>query len=189
MIRTRHVAISLLVSSAAALAQTVTGAHFHHLHLNVTDPAAAIAFYTSKFDCETGKFAGLMDAVWAQKSWILFTKVNTPAPSEVVSAIWHMGWGAEDMKAAYQIQVDSGTKFQTPITDISDIAGGTQMGSPSVSASSSSPAKTKRPSNRCANRIAVARPTTHHAASPTGSSRATLEKQARTKRASSISMP
>jgi hypothetical protein len=27
-------------------------AHFHHLHLNVTDPAAAISFYTTKFDCE-----------------------------------------------------------------------------------------------------------------------------------------
>src|ERR1041384_6770926 len=36
-------------------------AHFHHLHLNVTDPAAAINFYTSKFDSEKGRFAGLMD--------------------------------------------------------------------------------------------------------------------------------
>ena len=48
-------------------------AHFHHLHLNATDPAAAINFYTSKFDCERGRFAGLIDGVWAQKSWLLFT--------------------------------------------------------------------------------------------------------------------
>src|SRR5262245_51191890 len=50
-------------------------AHFHHLHLNTLDTKAAIDFYTSKFDCEKAKFAGLMDAVWSQKSWMLFNKV------------------------------------------------------------------------------------------------------------------
>ena len=102
----------------------VAPAHFHHLHLNATDPAAAINFYTSKFDCEKGRFAGLLDAVWAQKSWMLFAKASSPPPWELTSAIWHFGWGAEDMKAAYQKQLDSGTKFFTPLTDISDIGGG-----------------------------------------------------------------
>ncbi len=98
-------------------------AHFHHLHLNATDPKAAIDFYTSKFDCEKGKFAGLMDAVWAQKSWILFTKVNQPPVADFTSTVWHFGWGAEDMKATCEKQVASGTRFNTPITDISDIGG------------------------------------------------------------------
>jgi len=104
-------------------APPVAAAHFHHLHLNATDPAAAISFYTSKFDCEKGRFAGLLDAVWAQKSWMLFSKVSAPPPWELTSAIWHFGWGAEDMKATYQKQLDSGTKFFTPLTDISDIGG------------------------------------------------------------------
>jgi predicted enzyme related to lactoylglutathione lyase len=65
-----------------------------------------------------------VDAVWAQRSWMLFQKAATAPPSEVVSTIWHFGWGAEDMKATYQKQLDSGTKFATPITDISDIGGG-----------------------------------------------------------------
>jgi catechol 2,3-dioxygenase-like lactoylglutathione lyase family enzyme len=97
--------------------------HFHHLHLNTTDTAAAIDFYTSKFDCEKARFAGLMDGVWAQKSWLLFTRVSAPPPWELTSAIWHFGWGAEDMKATYQKQLDSGTKFFTPLSDISDIGG------------------------------------------------------------------
>jgi len=101
----------------------VAPAHFHHLHLNATDPAADINFYTSKFDSEKGKFAGLLDGVWAQKSWMLFTKVSSPPVWELNSAIWHFGWGAEDMKATYQKQLDSGTKFFTPLTDISDIGG------------------------------------------------------------------
>lgn len=119
----RFAALLIIFAALAfnAAAQVVPNAHFHHLHLNATDPAADIAFYTSKFDAEKGKFAGLQDAVWVQKSWILFTKVNTPPKSDITSTIWHFGWGAEDMKATYQKQLDSGTKFDTPLTDISDI--------------------------------------------------------------------
>ena len=105
----------------AAWAQEKPVAHFHHVHLNSTDPAAAIEFYTHRFDCEKSSYKG-QDAVWAQKSWILFNKVSTPAPFEVVSAIWHIGWGAEDMPATYRKQLDMGTHFQTPITDISGLA-------------------------------------------------------------------
>src|SRR6185295_8353447 len=97
---------------------TMPPAHFHHLHLNTPDPKAAIDFYTSKFDCEKGRFAGAMDGVWAQKSWLLFTKVSSPPPWELTSAIWHFGWGAEDMKATYQKQLDMKTRFFTPITEL-----------------------------------------------------------------------
>ena len=103
-------------------------AHFHHVHLNATDPAAAIDFYTTKFDSEKARFAGLMDAVWAQKSWLLFTKASAPPKAEITSTIWHIGWGAENMKETYQKQLDSGTKFTTPLTDISDIGGGNAQG-------------------------------------------------------------
>jgi catechol 2,3-dioxygenase-like lactoylglutathione lyase family enzyme len=112
--------IYLLVAAACSAQQL---AHFHHVHLNVTDPAAAIAFYTSKFDCEKAGFEGAQDAVWAQKSWLLFNKVATPPKSEITSAIWHIGWGAEDMKATYRTQLDMGTLFETPLTDISDLVG------------------------------------------------------------------
>jgi catechol 2,3-dioxygenase-like lactoylglutathione lyase family enzyme len=95
-----HVLVSALIISAAA--QEPPKAHFHHIHLNVTDPAAAIEFYTARFDCEKAKFQGQTDAVWAQKSWILFTKSPSAPPAEIVSAIWHFGWGAEDMQAAYR---------------------------------------------------------------------------------------
>src|SRR5215510_14884792 len=102
--------------------QPMPEAHFHHLHLNTTDPKAAIEFYTSKFDCEKARFAGLLDGVWAQKSWILFNKVEKAPPWELTSAIWHFGWGAEDMKATYEKHVAAGTKFFTPLTYISDIS-------------------------------------------------------------------
>ena len=62
-------------------------AHFHHLHLNTPDPAGAIKFYTSRFDCEEARFLG-HDAVWAQQSWLLFNKVKSAPPWELTSAIW-----------------------------------------------------------------------------------------------------
>jgi catechol 2,3-dioxygenase-like lactoylglutathione lyase family enzyme len=113
--------VLLLVSNGPAIRPAPPAspvAHFHHIHLNSTDPAAAIGFYTYKFDCEKARFARTLDAVWAQKSWLLFNKVAKSPDADLTSAIWHFGWGAEDMKSAYQKQLDSGTKFFTPITQL-----------------------------------------------------------------------
>src|SRR5579885_2625914 len=96
----------LLAAAWIALPQEQPApAHFHHIHLNNTDPQTAMDFYTSHFDCEKAKFAGSIDAVWAQKSWMFFNKVNRPPKADVTSALYHMGWGAEDMKATYQKQL------------------------------------------------------------------------------------
>jgi catechol 2,3-dioxygenase-like lactoylglutathione lyase family enzyme len=119
------VAVGALLSARAAMQSQGQAfrplAHFHHVHLNATDPQAAISFYTAKLPSQKRKFAGAVDAVWTHKSWILFTKVAAPPKSEITSAIWHMGWGGgENMRETYQKQLDSGTKFRTPLTDISD---------------------------------------------------------------------
>jgi len=108
----------LLGCLGVAAQQQPLESHFHHLHLNTTDPAAARDFYPAKFDAEKARFAGKLDAVWAQKSWLLFNKVAAPPPHEILSSIWHFGWGAEDMPAAYQKQLDMGTKFSWPITEM-----------------------------------------------------------------------
>ena len=100
-------------------------AHFHHVHLNVTDPKASADFYTSKFDCEKAQFADKQQAVWAQKSWLLFNQVKKSPQLDLTSAIWHIGWGAENMKETYAKQQAMGTKFFEPLRDISDIGGNT----------------------------------------------------------------
>lgn len=122
MTEVRRASAFLIALVSTVFAAEFPPAHFHHFHLNATNPDAAINFYTTKFDCEKAKFAGEWDAVWAQKAWILFNKVSGPPPFEITSTIWHFGWGTEDMKAEYQKQVESGTKFDTPLTDISDLA-------------------------------------------------------------------
>jgi catechol 2,3-dioxygenase-like lactoylglutathione lyase family enzyme len=107
----------------SAANDAVPAAHFHHVHLNTTDPAAAVEFYTSKFRARKERFAGLSDGVWTGDSWLMFTKVGAAPPSELVSAIWHIGWGAVDMRATYQEQLEAGTRFHTPLTDLAPLVG------------------------------------------------------------------
>jgi catechol 2,3-dioxygenase-like lactoylglutathione lyase family enzyme len=66
---------------------------FHHLHLNSTDPDAAIDFYTRQFP-STGKggWGGFPVLKSPNDIMVLFTKVDAPPTSEPQSAIWHFGW-------------------------------------------------------------------------------------------------
>src|SRR5215203_3046523 len=92
------------LAAACGFAET----HFHHVHLNSTDPQAAIEFYTTHLSGEKAKFDG-DDAVWTQKSWLLFNKVKQQPSYEAVSPLFHIGWGAEDMKAEFIRQINLGT--------------------------------------------------------------------------------
>jgi catechol 2,3-dioxygenase-like lactoylglutathione lyase family enzyme len=112
MLRRLLLAAWALGAASTAFAQT----HFHHVHLNSTDPAAAIDFYTTHLSGEKATFDG-KDAVWTQRSWLLFTKVRRAPPREIVSPLFHIGWGAEDMKTEFERQMKLGTTFQTVLTD------------------------------------------------------------------------
>ena len=112
MLRRLLLSACALCAAVPAFAQT----HFHHAHLNSVDPAAAIEFYTTHLSGEKATFNGKA-AVWTQKSWLLFTKVKQAPPSEIISPLFHIGWGAEDMKAEFERQITLGTTFQTVLTD------------------------------------------------------------------------
>ena len=107
---------AFILAATALCAQT----RLHHVHLNSTDPERAISFYTAKFEAERKTYNG-EPAVWANGSWLLFTKTATAPKSAITSGIWHIGWGGgEDMKGTYQKQLAMGSRFQTPLTDLSD---------------------------------------------------------------------
>ena len=72
---------------------------FHHLHLNSTNPEAAIAFYTRQFP-STSKitFAGAPALQSPNNVLVLFTKVNVPPPLQPQTAVWHFGWHVTDVR-------------------------------------------------------------------------------------------
>ena len=76
---------------------------FHHLHLNSTDPEAAIDFYTRQFPSTSkGKWGGHMALFSPNDVMVLFDKVDHPPASTPQSAIWHFGWHVTDSQAAVQ---------------------------------------------------------------------------------------
>src|SRR5690242_1836729 len=71
---------------------------FHHLHLNSTNPEAAIAFYTRQFpSISRTTFAGAPALQSPNNVLILFTKVTSPPALEPQTAVWHFGWHVTDV--------------------------------------------------------------------------------------------
>src|ERR1700680_2110398 len=75
---------------------------FHHLHLNSTDPDAAIDFYTKQFPSTMKASLAGFPALKAGTVYVLFTKVNAPAPTEPQTAIWHFGWHVTDVRENFK---------------------------------------------------------------------------------------
>jgi len=94
---------------------------FHHVHLNTVDATKAIDFYAANFNARRDLLGGKIPGVQAQGKWLLFNQVSTPPEWPVVSSLYHIGWGAPDMKADYARLVNRGVPFETPITDISKV--------------------------------------------------------------------
>jgi len=72
---------------------------FHHLHLNSTNPEAAITFYTTQFKSASKDTFDGKPALKTGKIWLLFNKVNTPPALTPQTAVWHWGWNVPDERA------------------------------------------------------------------------------------------
>ena len=93
---------------------------FHHVHLNTVSARNAIDFYARHFNVERAAL-GRVPALRAQGKWLLFNEVRSAPAWPVVSSLYHIGWGAPDMKATFQQLLDGKVAFETPITDISQV--------------------------------------------------------------------
>jgi catechol 2,3-dioxygenase-like lactoylglutathione lyase family enzyme len=83
---------------------------FHHLHLNSTDPEAAIDFYVKNFQSTSRSSWGGMPALKTGKVYILFNKVIAPPALMPQTAIWHFGWHVTDERASLKRFQEIGTK-------------------------------------------------------------------------------
>jgi catechol 2,3-dioxygenase-like lactoylglutathione lyase family enzyme len=106
--------ILLFVATSHGLqAQEVEPASFHHVRLNATDPAKSIKYYEKHFGAVPIKFKGVADALFVERSFLLFNKVESPPPQELVSGIWHIGWGGVDIVNEYEWMRKRGVDFHT----------------------------------------------------------------------------
>jgi catechol 2,3-dioxygenase-like lactoylglutathione lyase family enzyme len=74
---------------------------FHHVHLNSTDPDAAIDFYTRRFPSARKITWGGEPALSSPNDvLVLFSKVDSPPASGTDTALWHFGWHVTDSRAS-----------------------------------------------------------------------------------------
>lgn len=92
----------VLVAAQDRPVAVVEPLHFHHVHLNSVDPAAAAAYYPKPFaESATGTTFNGLDAVKTGNVYLLFTKVNTPPQNELTgpqTSVWHFGWNTPDSR-------------------------------------------------------------------------------------------
>src|SRR5439155_16055278 len=99
--KTRLLLIIAIAGQVWAQAQTdpLGTPRFHHLHLNSTDPEAAIAFYTRQFPTTSRTtFAGAPALQSPNNVLVLFTKVSKAAALEPQTAVWEFGWHVTDVR-------------------------------------------------------------------------------------------
>jgi catechol 2,3-dioxygenase-like lactoylglutathione lyase family enzyme len=117
--RRAALALTALARLSTAQAQDpASGVHFHHVHLNVTDPKATIAFYQKFFGANEVKYRGLSDALFTEKSFILLTRVSTPPPTNLGTSLWHIGWAGVDGGSEFAWRTREGIGVQTPLTPL-----------------------------------------------------------------------
>lgn len=87
------------------IALLMLAAELHHVHLSSPDPASARAFYAARF--EPGP--------------LRFHQVDRAPPATLVSAVWHIGWGAPDVQGEYRRQLALGSRYSTTPTNLPEV--------------------------------------------------------------------
>src|SRR5262245_35371843 len=101
------VLLNMLAVGPAASQASLPAPGFHHLHLNSTNPDAAIAFYLKQFPSTSEtSWAGMPALASPNNVLVLFNRVNSaPASDPEATAFWHFGWHVTDVRknmATYQ---------------------------------------------------------------------------------------
>lgn len=126
----KHTSAFAAVLSALILAGLVVGfanaddkpaverAHFHHVRLNVTDPEETIKFYKKHLGAVEVAYHNRVAALFTERSFILFNKVDESPPYMPKSAISHIGWASVDGQSDYEWLKSQGVEFETDITQL-----------------------------------------------------------------------
>lgn len=86
---------------------------FHHVHINAVDPAASIDFYEAHVEATAIGVGDGVSGVRSGHHWLLFDAVQSPAPWELTSAIFHVGFGVDSVQSGYDSLVAAGVQSET----------------------------------------------------------------------------
>ncbi|MBT5707852.1 MAG: hypothetical protein HOI66_16175 [Verrucomicrobia bacterium] len=112
------VVFPFLASNSGTLAEELTRARFHHVHLNVTNTLDTLEFYTKYFGANRVNFRDQIDALFTEKSFILLTEVPSSPKSHLDTCLWHIGWAGVDGPSEFRWRKEEGAKIHTPLTQL-----------------------------------------------------------------------
>jgi catechol 2,3-dioxygenase-like lactoylglutathione lyase family enzyme len=95
--------------------------NFHHVHLNVVEPERTIAYYRKFHGAVPIRYAGVADALFVERSFILLNKVEVPAPSSIETGLWHIGWGGRDVPGEHEWFKKNVADINTELYALGDI--------------------------------------------------------------------
>jgi catechol 2,3-dioxygenase-like lactoylglutathione lyase family enzyme len=118
----RVLVLGILVAAAASAMALQTAAppaaHFHHVHVNSTDPVKTQQFYESTFGAQPVKFKDKTDALFVSRGFILINKVAQPPKDIETTSIRHIGWAGVDGPGEFAHLKEKGVQFHTPLTPL-----------------------------------------------------------------------
>jgi catechol 2,3-dioxygenase-like lactoylglutathione lyase family enzyme len=109
-------AASLWTNTAPSLADEP--AHFHHVRLNVRDVRKSMQFYQRAFGAVPVKYRGNPDAMFTERSFLLFNAVPEAPDPKLDTGIWHIGWGGVDVRSEYEWKKNHGVTIHTPLSPL-----------------------------------------------------------------------
>jgi len=115
----RLLVMGLLGAGVTASAQdAVEPAHFHHVRMNVINPSVSVKFYAKNFGAVPVNYRNVSNGLFTEQSFILFNKVDEPAPNGPRTALSHIGWASNNGQGTYDWLKSQGVEFQTDIASL-----------------------------------------------------------------------
>lgn len=106
------------VAAARSQDTAVEPAHFHHVHLNVTDVDSTMAWYEKFFGANRIRYRDRSNALFTERSFILMNRVAQAPRDNFGTSLWHIGWAGVDGHSEFEWREREGIGVQTPITPL-----------------------------------------------------------------------
>ena len=98
----------------------VTPAHFHHVHLNVTDPKTTQQFFERFFGAVPIRYRARLPALFTERSFIVLNRVDSSPRTHHKTCLWHIGWSGVDGPSEFAWRTKAGITVHTPLRALDD---------------------------------------------------------------------
>lgn len=110
--------LGVLACLIASQASAEESARFHHAHVNALDPQKSVQWYQKFFSAVPVTYNDSVAGVFTDRSFILFNKVDEPAPWKLEQGIYHLGWGGVDGPSDFEWRNEQGVEWETPLSTL-----------------------------------------------------------------------